>query len=431
MWRWPARVLMLVMVLVSGGTVRAEDVVAGPMLGHVTEKSARVWLQLSTSRRVTVSYAEERSSQEMEVGMDVEGPMPFTCDLALASLKPNKNYRVDIRVDDKPVRVAQGLVIRTPPPAGEEATFSVAMGSGFDVHGQGSAPVFKAVSALTPRAFVFLGNTLTLPGKVEDYPQTHRAAVRFIADAYTKARQEPDLQPLFRTTPCYAIWNDHDFGVGDSNKDWVFKDEAWSVFQRFWPNPDWGTPENPGCYFTFTIGDVDFFMVDGRMYRDAESDPNRKTMLGEAQLGWLEKGLKESRATFKVIGCGSQLLADYGQGDTWAVYPEQREFLKWLGANRISGVMFVSGGRRVGEITGVKAGEMGVGYPLMEATSSGLGTAKDELPNGRRQGAAVVGPQFLTLDFGGVREHRFVTMRVRDEEGRVKLEQTVFAVQLK
>jgi hypothetical protein len=74
---------------------------------------------------------------------------------------------------------------------------------------------------------------------------------------------------------------------------------------------------------------------------------------------------------------------------------------------------------------------MGVGYPLLEVTSSGLGGPKDELANGRRQGAAVVGPQFATLDFGGVREHRFVTMRVRDEDGRVKAEQTVFGVQLK
>jgi hypothetical protein len=97
----------------------------------------------------------------------------------------------------------------------------------------------------------------------------------------------------------------------------------------------------------------------------------------------------------------------------------------------VNGLVFVSGGHRVGEITGVKAGEMGVGYPLFEVTSSSLGTAKDQLPNPQRQGAAVVGQQFLTLDFGGVREHRFVTMRVRDEEGRVKLEQTAFAVQLR
>jgi len=416
----------------------ADDIVAGPMVGHVTEKSARVWLQLSMAKRVAVVYSQERSSQEMEVGMDAEGPLPYTCDLALASLKANKNYRIEIKIDGKPVRLAgPEIIIRTPPPAGEEATFSMAFGSGMESKGKG--PMCKAINALNPRAFVFLGNSLTLPGKLEDYPQTHRSAVRFIAEAYTKSRQEPDLQQLFRTTPCYAVWNDHDFGVADSNKDWVYKDEAWSVFQRYWPNPNWGTPENPGCYFTFTIGDVDFFMLDSRMYRDADNDPARKTMLGESQLEWLKKGLKESKATFKVIGCASQLLADYGQGDTWGAYKEERlEFLKWIFASRISGVMFVSGGRNVGEITAVRPADVGVmagGYPLFEVSTSAMATGAkvgaNELVNGKRQGVGVVGGQFGTLDFGGVREHRFLTMRVRDEEGKVRLEQTVFGTQLR
>ena len=137
-----------------------------------------------------------------------------------------------------------------------------------------------------------------------------------------------------------------------------------------------GAPDNPGCYFSMTLGDADFFMLDSRMYRDAEGDPARKTMLGKVQLEWLEKGLKESRANFKIIGCSSQMLADYGQGDTWAAYqPEQKDFVKWLFANKISGVIFVSGSQHGGELTERKAGPGE--YPLIEVTTSGLGKESD------------------------------------------------------
>jgi phosphodiesterase/alkaline phosphatase D-like protein len=166
-------------------------------------------------------------------------------------------------------------------------------------------------------------------------------------------------------------------------------------------------------------------------------------MLGEAQLEWLKKGLGESRATFKIIGCGSPLLADYGvgsQADTWARYqPEQRDFVRWIFDNDVSGVIFVSGGK-VGEITAIKrAQNHPKAYPLFELTCGALagktgagGGAKDTVAeNPNRQGEAVTGNDFATLDFGGVREHRFVTLRLRGEDGKMKTEQTLFATQLK
>ena len=175
------------LALLSGtcGAWGAGDLVAGPMVGHVTEKSARIWMQLPTAREVTITCNEARAGAVSEVGVDVEGPMPFTCDVPLTNLKPNHDYSITVKLDGNASAVGAGIVIRTPPPAGEEATFSVAFGSGLAAKGKG--PVFKAVNDLNPRAFFFLGNTLTLPPAVGDYPVKHRDAMRFISDVYSKA----------------------------------------------------------------------------------------------------------------------------------------------------------------------------------------------------------------------------------------------------
>ncbi len=430
---------LLLTSFIPATPAKADDIVAGPMVGHVTDKSARVWMQLSTSGELSVSCIEVDSGREVSgVKVDVEGGSPFIFDTPLNNLLPNKNYRIEVKLDDRILKLPEPpLVIRTAPPAGEIATFNIAFGSCMNPHGRGTAPIFKAVTALEPRAFLFLGNSGYLPAKEEAFPTTRRAAFRFFCDLHSKIKTEPDLQQLFHSASCYGIWDDHDFGPNDSNRTWVYAKESQSAFQRFWANPDWGEPDNPGCYCNFSISDVDFFLLDGRMYRDPETDPARKTMLGQRQLEWLKKGLKASDATFKIIACGSQTIADYSKSDSWSHYPdEQQDFIKWLHKNQIGGVLFISGNRNLGELTIKKpAGGDADAYPLVELTSSPLAAkpAPDEVlavPNPDRSGDAVGENNFGTLDFGGPRGKRFVTLRLRDEAGKIKLEQTVFAGQL-
>jgi len=428
--------LILVILLIGTWTHRAaaEDIVAGPVLGSVTDKSARLWMQLSVTKTVTVTaFDVEGNRQVSQVSVDVEGPLPFVCDVPISGLAPSRNYRLEIKLDDTRVKLSGGgggdRIITTNPPEGSEANFCIALGSNLGaINGRGTAPAFIEIEKLKPRAFLFLGNSATLPQQMSDWPQTNRQAIRTITDAYSKIRREPDLQNLFRTTPCYAIWNDLDFGLPNSDKTWIYKNEAWSVFQRFWPNPDWGTPDNPGCYHNFTIADAEFFMLDSRMYRD----PDKTTMLGEKQLEWLKKSLAQSTATFKLIASGSQLLTE--NPDSWSNFqPEQKDFQQWLFNSNITGVIFLSGAP-FGEITTITPpANDAKAYPLFELTTGPLvgQTLKSTPENPNRQKAPVLDRHFATLDFGGAREHRFVTLRLRDESGSIQAEQTIFAGQLK
>src|ERR1035437_262569 len=104
-----AAVAML--LVCGGGNARAAeptsaDILAGPMVGSVNEKNARIWMQLSEARKVTITCLEvEHGRQVSEVSEDVEGPLPFVCDMPVNSLLPNHNYRIEVKLDDKLVRL--------------------------------------------------------------------------------------------------------------------------------------------------------------------------------------------------------------------------------------------------------------------------------------------------------------------------------------
>jgi phosphodiesterase/alkaline phosphatase D-like protein len=187
-------------------------------------------------------------------------------------------------------------------------------------------------------------------------------------------------------------------------------------------------------------------MLDDRSCRDAPPAPGpaagdvKPAMLGEAQLGWLCKGLKESRAAFKIVACASPILGD--GPNSWGAYKAERdEFLAWLFKNHISGVVFVSGGNHLGELSTRPAAEKSpTQYPLYELSSSPLmpappapagEAAPETLPaNPLRVGNPVSECNFGTLTFAGPRDKRHVTLRLYDAAGAVKIDAPVFADQL-
>src|ERR1043165_7479195 len=91
------------------GVARAVDPVAGPMIGHVTDRSARIWMQFPVAGAVTFTAidVDERATVSV-VKVDLEGPLPFTCDVPVNNLLPDHTYRIEIKFDDQPVRLAGG-----------------------------------------------------------------------------------------------------------------------------------------------------------------------------------------------------------------------------------------------------------------------------------------------------------------------------------
>ncbi len=433
------------MILSIPATARGAEVTAGPMIGHVTDTSARLWMQLSTSAEITIEATDVlRGRSAGRLRVPVEGPWPFVLDTPIGGLEPNHNYRVSLTIDGKPAKYpGPEIAIRTAPTPGEPDNFSVAFGSGFDAKSSPDGAIFKTIQLLQPRAFVFLGNCGYLPPTEDQFPEMRRAAYRMMADTQRSVRINPGLEVLARATAMYGIWGNRDYGAPASNKDWVYKQESLIAFQRYWPSPFFGTPETPGLFCNFVIADAEFFLLDPRYYRDADQDAARQNMLGEGQVAWLKNALTQSQATFKVIAVPNAVLAPYQQPMmSWCNYPEGAAFIRWLLEKHISGVVFVSGAGSFGEISWRKPADENAEYPLMELTTSRLSSVRNELltpesnaqrqqDNPQRMTDAVTDTNFAAVEFGGPRSQRFITLRLYDAKGTVRAEKRAFATQLR
>jgi alkaline phosphatase D len=201
---------------------------------------------------------------------------------------------------------------------------------------------------------------------------------------YYRRQSRPEYRRFVAGTPIFAIWDDHDFTVNDG---WggpdvdepAWKIPVWRTYQNNWANPYYGGgEEQPGCWFDFSIGDVDFFMLDGRYYREKGRrqglDVERPSMLGKAQKQWLFEKLAGSKATFKVVASPVPWApgAKPGQAgmDTWEGFKEERdEIFDFMAQRRIEGILLISADRHRSDAWKI---ERPVGYPLYEFESSRL-----------------------------------------------------------
>ncbi|MEI8194563.1 MAG: alkaline phosphatase D family protein [Phycisphaerae bacterium] len=478
----------LLLCIAAPAALAQTKIVAGPMIGHVSDTTARLWMQLNTSEVITVRVFDVIRNQPMgSVRVDVEGPAPFIFDSPLSGLKPNHNYRIEVLFDNQPVELPEPQpVLRTAPPPGEATTFTVGFGSCMspaavdagEGGGGGKMPIFKPLDLIKPRAFFFLGNTGYLPVDFNQWPPKKRQAMRMLTDFHHHVRAAPDLQHLLRGSAIYGIWDEHDFGSanaagglgadGTAGGGFVFTKESRAAFIRYWPNPDYGTPDAPGIFYSVTLGDVDFFVLDNRTFRTppmsstvpggtlpAEPSPattgpagGTPVMLGAGQIAWLKDGLTKSNATFKIIACGCPMLPTYRPDHTWAAYPEERAvFFTWLKGSHIPGVVLISGGggsEHLGsELSVLTPPDKAITeYPIYDLTCAPLAVpaavlaniepAAGAADNPLREGPAVRGTNvFGTLDFGGPKSKRHMTLRVRDAEGKTRLEKVLFADELK
>ena len=126
-------------------------------------------------------------------------------------------------------------------------------------------------------AFVILGDNVYIDSPRS--PETQRYC-------YYRRYSRPEWRRFVAETSIFAIWDDHDFGTNESLSssridDPPWKLGVWGVFVENFNNPYFGGgEEQPGVWHDFSIGDVDFFLLDGRYYRDPPEE-RRQAPLAE------------------------------------------------------------------------------------------------------------------------------------------------------
>ena len=338
----------------------------GPVLGCVTDSSARIWLRTPGAASVQVVLAADKSltDPKRSAVAKTSKARDFTALLDVGGLKAATTYWYDVLVDGVSALKAGPAAFKTFPARGQKAKFDVGFGGGAR-YNPPKERMWDTVASYKPAAFLFLGDNVYIDKPLQR--NTNRVH-------YYRRQLRPEYQRLTSTTAVYAIWDDHDFGKNDCAGGLdpftpAWKVPVWRVFKENWNNPYYGGGEKqPGCWFDFSIGDVDVFMLDNRYYRDFK----KGSMLGPVQTKWLLDKLQASRATFKVI-CNGTLWTEHadkgGKDSWWGVKAAREEIFSTIDEKKIGGVILLSADRHRTDVYRIKRPG---GYDLYEFETSKL-----------------------------------------------------------
>jgi alkaline phosphatase D len=233
--------------------------------------------------------------------------------------------------------------------------------------------MWNTIASRQPDALLQLGDNVYI-----DLPEQPGALHRY---TYYQRQSRPEYRKLVASTPVYAIWDDHDAAIDDIWLGPYLDRPAWKMpmldlFRENWNNPAYGSESAPGCWFKFSAGPVEVFMLDCRFYRTNPFRPVR-TMLGAEQKAWLLDGLKSSKATFKLIASSVPWApeAKPGSRDTWDGFAEEREeIFAEIEKHRIGGVLLLSADRHRSEAWEIKRPGGGAFYDLLSARLTNIHT---------------------------------------------------------
>lgn len=257
---------------------------AGPMLGHATPHTASIWLQTDGAGGLQLEYWPDRNpgKRRMSGIVHLDASTDYAARIELTGLEPGTRYSYAIYLDQVRQPANDRLFFATLP--GDPwrkalSDFTVYLGSCAFIddpatdardepYGDGYE-IFESIAASAAsnpnlHLMLWLGDAVYL--RDADY-----ASPWGMNSRYRQARTLPELQPLLRSTRHYALWDDHDYGPNNSNRSFIFKDDSLALFQRYWANPSYGQKALPGIFTTFSFLDVDFFLLDDRYYRAADT----------------------------------------------------------------------------------------------------------------------------------------------------------------
>lgn len=435
---------LLTITLFTACLAHANSIKSGPMLGHVTLRAANIWIQAKEQGEVKLHYWEKSHPDDItKIAGQLNEVLGNVHTFKLSNLFPGTeyNYQVFFGKSAKKTKTFSFSTQKLWQWREDPPEFSVLTGScnfeneaDFDRAGKPYGDgweIFYRMAEEDADMMLWLGDNWY-------YREVDYTAEQSLLHRVMRDRSWSHLQPLMQSMPNYAVWDDHDFGPDNSAGDFIFKEKSLELFKNYWANPSYGMPEAEGIFSKVQFNDVDFFLMDGRYHRSHEKFPDgpEKIMFGQEQLTWLKNQLVASKAPFKFIVGGNQMLNDHHPWEGWDKYRHERDaFLQWIDDNKIPGIIFLSGDKHHSEL--LKVNREG-NYPLHELTCSPFtaGTHEHALENDLKNPSLVKGTlvgtkNYCKLDFKGPRKDRRLEVQVIGPEGQVHWSKTINSSLLK
>jgi alkaline phosphatase D len=401
------------------------------MLGHVGQRNAEIWVHWPMENEtISIKYStiapEIATSQGGKELLFVSNENNLSSKIVLSSLQPGKHYTFFLESQSFKTKIYEFTTQELWQWRKDAPNFSVVFGSctyvndtEFDRPGKAygqSDSIFNVISELHPNAMIWGGDNIYL--REGDFETQANMEAR-----YLKARQVPSIQKLLSTCPQYAVWDDHDFGPNDSHSSFQYKKESLAAFKEMWGNSNYGFSNNETNCITgkVTLNDVDLYLLDNRSFRIPPGTVGlTPQMLGKEQINWLIQDLKSSKASFKLVAVGSQVLSSVADFENYANYQEEREYLlKEITENKIKNVIFLTGDRHFAELSQMTLAN---NVRVLDITSSPL-TSKPysnskEINTTRVEGTFVGEQNFAYITFSGTAKERTIDINLINKTGK-------------
>lgn len=296
--------------------------------GGVTDSSAVVVARIE-GNDASLKLTSADSITSSRRGSSTDGVWRFV----LEDLDPLTTYTYRFVVDgaEEPRRVGEFTTFSTEP-----ESFTIAVGSCARLGSAGS--VFETILAAEPDLFISTGDFF--------YADFITTTDQFAA-AYDETLTSPPQAALYTRVPVAYTWDDHDYGGNDSDSTAPSRAIALTAYKTYVPH--YPLTETGAINQAFSIGRVRIILLDGRSarYPDSLPDDSAKSMLGSAQLAWLEDELLTSSQTHALVIVATSvpwISPAIDGGDDWGGFTSERRVIaNFVADHGIDNLLMVAG----------------------------------------------------------------------------------------
>ncbi len=329
---------------------------SGPLVGHVTDQTVSLWALQGEGLAMELFYRPAGASTGFTLSMPPNADQGAAI-VEVSMLQPDMEYEYQVRIQGE--TVGEG-VWKTASPIFQPTQFQFLLASCMDVksnrHPQ--QPVWdQALQQGNPDFAMLNGDTVYLTDG--DWTSGNEIILERVWARNLDQRDESHFKNFISKVPTYSVWDDHEYGSNNSDKDQPGKYNSLKAFTNLWANPGAGTSSVEGVFYSFYRGDVHFIVCDNRWYRD----PSTGSQWGTAQIDWISNQLRESVGVFKIIVSGGDVMEQGFSKDMAAIGIVVTQY-------SISGVLFCAGDIHRNEFKAMD--HTSWPYKVTQITSSGI-----------------------------------------------------------
>ena len=351
----------------------------GVASGDATSEKVIIWTRITTdqpSANVTWRIATDSLfTNTVEQGVFVtDATRDYTVKVDVKDLEENTWYFYEFE-DEQGRRSKRGRTKTLP--TSDVNNFRAALVS-CAKYSEGYFNVYDRISERNDiDAIIHLGDYIYESGLSEEGqkinrihdPENSLVTLTDYRTRYSQFHLDTMLQNLHQQYPFYNIWDDHEF-ANDSWKggaeahnpssqgDWnTRKSAALQAYLEWIPIREIDPDNKFKIYRSIKIGELaEIFFLDTRIIeRDIKTAPDgpNKKMIGDVQMDWLQQGLKNSTAKWKVIAQQVMIspLVVFGtvlNDDQWDSYTfERAKLFDFVNNNKIGNLVVLTGDAHV------------------------------------------------------------------------------------